>query len=37
MSESKFITWLEAELKIKEEEDMAKKKKLEVSTITDRV
>ena len=35
MSEGKFITWLEAELKIKEEEDMAKKKKLEVPTITD--
>ena len=35
MSESKFITWLESELKIKEEEDMAKKKKLEVPTITD--
>ena len=35
MSESKFITWLEAELKIKEEEDMAKKKKLEVPIITD--
>jgi|TARA_R110000803_G_scaffold106751_1_gene174851 hypothetical protein len=35
MSESKFITWLESELKIKEEEDMAKKKKLEVPIITD--
>ena len=35
MSEGKFITWLEAELKIKAEEDMAKKKKLEVPIITD--
>ena len=35
MSEGKFITWLEAELKIKAEEDMAKKKKLEVPMITD--
>ena len=35
MSEGKFITWLETELKIKAEEDMAKKKKLEVPIITD--
>lgn len=35
MSDNNFISWLETELTIKEKEDMAKKKKLEVPTITD--
>jgi len=35
MSDSTFISWLETELTIKEKEDMAKKKKLEVPMITD--
>ena len=35
MSDNNFISWLETELTIKEKEDMAKKKKLEVPMITD--
>ena len=35
MSDNNFISWLETELTIKEKEDMAKKKKIEVPTITD--
>ena len=35
MSDNNFISWLETELTIKEKEDMAKRKKIEVPTITD--
>ena len=35
MSDNKFISWLETEIAIKEKEDMAKRKKIEVPTITD--
>jgi len=35
MSDNNFISWLETELTIKEKEDMAKRKKIEVPTVTD--
>jgi hypothetical protein len=35
MSDNNFISWLETELTIKEKEDMTKRKKIEVPTITD--
>ena len=35
MSDNTFISWLETELAMKEKEDMARRKKIEVPTITD--
>tara|TARA_R110001592_G_scaffold111207_1_gene308080 strand:- start:71 stop:430 length:360 start_codon:yes stop_codon:yes gene_type:complete len=35
MSDNTFISWLETELAMKEKENMARRKKIEVPTITD--
>ena len=35
MSDNIFLNWLETELAMKEREDMARRKKIEVPTITD--